>query len=203
MIQPSRPESSVAGLILAAGASQRMGRDKPLLLYRGRTFLETVIATLREAGASPLAVVLGHHAAGIRRAVDLTGVEVVINADYRRGQTSSLQAGLRALEAAKPAAIVLGLVDHPAVPAEVVRRLIAAWQESRAAVVIPTHGGRRGHPVVVAAALFPELLALDPAQGANAVLRRYGELTRLVEVADPGILIDVDDPAAHHRLEEG
>src|SRR5439155_14530440 len=88
----------IAGLILAAGESSRMGRDKALLTYRGRTFIETILATLREAGVTRLAVVLGHHAVEIQRAVDFTGVDVIVNHHYRQGQTSSLQAGLKALD---------------------------------------------------------------------------------------------------------
>ena len=87
----------IAGLILAAGESSRMGRDKALLPCHGQTFLENIIHTLREAGIERIAVVLGHHAEEIRQAVHLEGIEVVINSEYQRGQTSSLQAGLRAL----------------------------------------------------------------------------------------------------------
>jgi len=130
----------IAGLVLAAGESSRMGRDKALLPYRGRTFVETIVAKLREAGIASIAVVLGHHADEIRRAVTLPGVDVVINRDYMRGQTSSLQKGLAAFEASPGTeaeainAILLCLVDHPAFESSTVSVLIEAFARTRAAI---------------------------------------------------------------------
>ncbi|HXJ93265.1 MAG TPA: nucleotidyltransferase family protein [Terriglobia bacterium] len=228
---------AIAGLVLAAGESSRMGRDKALLPYRGRTFLETIVAKLREAGLSRVAVVLGHHADEIWRAVDLQGVEVVTNCDYLRGQTSSLQVGLAALDNRRfrrepgtpspPAplaeaegrivsttegafdrkgpkrldAVLLCLVDHPAFEPSTVSALVEALASRAAAVVIPTHGGQRGHPVLIARPLFKPLLALRADQGANSVIRAWRSQTQFVEVADSGILVDVDDPGAYSALD--
>ncbi len=191
----------IAGLVLAAGESSRMGCDKALLLYRGRTFLETILSTLRAAGLERIVVVLGHHAKEIEGVVDLGDAEVVINRNYSRGQTSSLQAGLKALEGTDAKAIVLTLVDHPAVPVEVIRALIAHFQKSGASVVIPTHGGAHGHPVLIGRALFEELKNLSPDERANSVIRRYRHATQFVEVADRGVLLDVDDPDAYRDLQ--
>jgi molybdenum cofactor cytidylyltransferase len=190
---------AIAGLVLAAGESSRMGRDKALLPYRGSTFLETIVAKLREAGIARITVVLGHHADEIRRAVSLPGVEAVTNCNYLRGQTSSLQAGLAAL--GKPVeAVLLCLVDHPAFEPSTLSALIEAFTRTVAPVVIPTHGGRRGHPVLIARPLFEPLLALPPNQGANSVIRAWHSQTQFVEVADPGILVDVDDPETYNAV---
>jgi len=190
----------IAGLVLAAGESSRMGRAKALLTYRGRTFLETIVATLRASGIERIAVVLGHHAGEIQRALDLEGIEVVINRDYRRGQTSSLQAGLGALTAPELEATALCLVDHPAVSPATVRALVGQFEKTRAPVVIPTFHGQRGHPVVIGRALFDELLRLSPEEGANAVIRKYRLETHCVEVEDQGILLDIDDAESYQRL---
>ncbi len=190
----------LTGLILAAGESSRMGKDKALLAYRGQTFLEHIVATLREAGIEGVAVVLGHHAEEIQRATKLSGAQIVINQDYLRGQTSSLQAGLRAIEKEDVSGVVLCLVDHPVVSAEVIRKLLTAHQSSRAPVIIPTYEGKRGHPVVMTRELFGELLALKPDQGANTVVRKYRAQTHLIEVADAGVLVDVDDAEAYRKL---
>jgi molybdenum cofactor cytidylyltransferase len=199
---------AIAGLILAAGESSRMGADKALLTYRGRTFLETILTSCRDAGLEPLVVVLGHHAEEIRRAVKFGSAEVVINSDYQRGQTSSLQAGLRALESpdfeapveAKVEAIILCLVDHPNVSPPTVRKLIASFEPPKSSVVIPTFQGRRGHPVLIGRALFAELRNLSPDQGANGVIQKHRDATQFVEVSDPGVLTDVDDPEAYRLL---
>ena len=132
----------IAGLILAAGESSRMGTPKATLAYRGSTFLELIVQTLREGGLEHIVVVLGHHAEEIRRQVKIEAAETVFNPDYRSGQTSSLQAGLRALLADGLEAVILCLVDHPAVSAETVRKIAAAFRESGAPVVIPTYQGR-------------------------------------------------------------
>ena len=196
----------IAGLILAAGESSRMGTDKALLTYRGRTFIEAILATLREAGVFRFAVVLGHHADEIRRAVDFTGVEVIVNDHYRQGQTSSLQAGLKALGSGTGTnveAVLLCLVDHPAVPAEAIRALLAAFRATASPVVIPAFKGRRGHPVLIGRALFDELLGLSPEAGANTAIRKYRNATQFVEVGDAGILLDVDDPETYRNLAAG
>jgi len=193
----------IAGLILAAGESRRMGRDKALLLYRGRTFLATIIANLRAAGVDRITVVLGHHAAAIQYAVDLSTVRVVINTEYQRGQTSSLQAGLAAMSADPPEAVILCLVDHPAISSEVFHRLKTVFESGHSSLLIPTHNGERGHPVAIPQSLFPELLALLPVEPASAVIRRYRDTTQFMEVSDPGILLDVDDPETYERMEEG
>ena len=193
----------IAGLILAAGESRRMGRDKALLTYRGRTFLETIISSLRAAGIEKITVVLGHHADIIQRASKLGDAQVVVNQDYLRGQTSSLQLGLAAVKADAPEAVILCLVDHPTVSSGVVAKLVERFQAAHSPVLIPTYSGERGHPILISQALFPELLAVPAGQPANTVIRAYRDATEFVEVADRGILLDVDEPEAYEQLERG
>jgi len=190
----------IAGLILAAGESSRMGTPKATLTYRGRTFLELIVGTLREGGLDRMVVVLGHQAEDIQRQVEIEPAQVVINPDYRSGQTSSLQVGLRALMADDLEAVLLCLVDHPAVSGETVRRIVAAFRQCGAPVVVPTYHGRRGHPVLIGGQVFDELLALACNAGADSVVRRYRPQTRIVEVEDEGVVIDVDDPESYRRL---
>lgn len=193
----------IAGLILAAGESRRMGRDKALLTYQGKTFLEILIRNLRASGIDRVTVVLGYHAEIIQLTVSLASVRVVVNQDYARGQTSSLQMGLAAAAADSPEAVMLCLVDHPAISVEVFSQLKECFDSSSPPVLIPTHEGQRGHPIVISQALFPELLTLPPQEPANTVIRKYRHATQFVEVADPGILIDVDEPETYEKLVEG
>ncbi len=190
----------IAGLILAAGESSRMGIDKAALTYRGRTFLELMVQTLREINLERIVVVLGHHAQEIQQQIKLEAAQVVVNPDYRSGQTTSLQAGLRSLLAVDLEAIILCLVDHPAVCAETVRRIVATSRQCGAPVVIPTYQGRRGHPVLIGRQVFRELLDLPAGMGANSVLRGFLPVTQFVEVDDEGVVIDVDDPESYQRL---
>jgi molybdenum cofactor cytidylyltransferase len=190
----------IAGLILAAGESSRMGTDKATLTYRGRTFLELIVRTLRETKLARIMVVLGHHAQEIQQQIKIEGAEVVTNPDYRSGQTSSLQAGLRSLIADDLEAVLLCLVDHPAVSAETVRRLVATFRHSGAPVVIPTYQGRRGHPVLIGRKVFEDLLGMASDAGADSVVRKYRPVTQFVEVEDEGVVIDVDDAESYRRL---
>jgi molybdenum cofactor cytidylyltransferase len=190
----------IAGLILAAGESSRMGTDKAMLAYRGQTFVEAIVQTLREADIQRIIVVLGHHAEEIQRHAKIEAAQVVINPDYRSGQKSSLQVGLRALLADDVEAILLCLVDHPAVAAETVRKIVATFRQSGAPVVIPTYQDRRGHPVLIGWQVFDELLALASDAGADSVVRRYRPATHFVEVEDEGVVMDVDDPESYRRL---
>jgi len=190
----------IAGLTLAAGESSRMGTPKATLAYRGRTFLETIVQTLREAGIERIVVVLGHRAEEIQRQVKIGPAQAIINPYYRTGQTSSLQAGLRALLADELEGVLLCLVDHPAVSAETVRRTMATFRQGGAPVVIPTYQGRRGHPVLIGRQLFDELLRLASDAGADSVIRKYRSGTQFVAVEDEGVVTDVDDPDSYRRL---
>ena len=191
---------AIAGLILAAGESSRMGADKALLMYRGQTFLENIISALSQAGVRQVVVVLGYHADLIQQSIDLAAVQVVVNQDYRLGQTSSLQAGLRVLAGSEPDAIVVCLVDHPAISSDTAKQLIQSFKSSGKPVVIPQHQGKHGHPVLVGRELFARLRALGPSHGADTVIHRYRDRTEFVEVTDPSILLDVDDPESYLRL---
>lgn len=190
----------IVGLVLAAGESSRMGTDKALLPFRGSTFLEVILRNLRAAGIDRRVVVLGHHAEEIKRRTNLAGAGVVLNPSYREGQTSSLQTGLRALQAPKPEAVLLCLVDHPAVGAEVMKRLCAGFFNSRAPVVIPVFQGRRGHPVLISRLLFRKLLDLKAGEGANGVIREYFDTACWVKTQDPAILMDIDEAGDYEQL---
>jgi molybdenum cofactor cytidylyltransferase len=186
---------SYAGLILAAGESSRMGSAKALLEFRGETFLDRLIRCF-SAYCSSVIVVLGHEPEIIRAGVRSAGSAVfVLNPDYSRGQFSSMQCGLRAVPADADG-ILFTPVDHPNIEPATVAQLIAAG----APITIPQYVGRHGHPVLFTRALIPEFLALGPDAQARQVFHGHASEIRYLDVADPGILDDIDDPDAYHRL---
>jgi molybdenum cofactor cytidylyltransferase len=210
-LEPHAPDSGprIAGVILAAGESSRMGFPKALLPYRGLTFLETLARLLADARLEPLLVVLGHEHERIRSSVQLPpATEVLINEDYRLGQLSSLETAIRHL-LRQPAgaagqnacrhssALLAAPVDHPCVAPETVASLLGMFATEAPDVVVPTFHGRRGHPVIFAARLFPELLEAPLDQGARAVVHRHA--VREVAVDDQGVLADIDDPELYRR----
>jgi CTP:molybdopterin cytidylyltransferase MocA len=186
---------NVAGLILAAGESRRMGSPKALLDFRGETFLDRLIRTF-SAHCAPVIAVLGAEAdrirAGLRRP-DLASF--VLNPDYHLGQITSMQCGLRAVPA-DAGGVLFTLVDHP----NVRETTLALLLTENAEAAIPLYEGRRGHPVFFSRALVPEFLALDSGASAKTVLQRHAAGIRYVDVDDPGILDDVDDRDAYRRL---
>ncbi len=189
----------LAGILLAAGESTRMGFPKPLLPYRRTTFLGHLLEVLR-GQVEPVVLVLGHEAARIRSSVAIPpDVRVVVNRDYRLGQLSSLQAALGRLEAKDRAeGALVALVDHPSISRKVVSRLARTFEQERPAVLIPTYLGRRGHPMVFSAELFPELMEAPIDQGARWVVHRHQ--VRELPVEEEGVVLDIDDPESYRRV---
>lgn len=175
-----------------------MGRDKALLPYHGSTFLNHLI-TLLLPRVESLIVVLGHHSDEIAASLPAAGgLNIVTNPDYKRGMLTSLQAGLRAVPDAP--AILFTLVDHPAVRAQTVDRIIEEFFRNSPALAIPRYGERRGHPVLLSREVAREILALPPGSSAKEVIRAHREETRFVDVDDPGVLRDIDLPADYEAL---
>jgi len=189
---------SVAGLILAAGESKRMGSPKALLEFRGTTFLDGLV-DLFSAYCAPVVVVLGCEAERIRAGVQHPErVVFAQNSDYRLGQLSSMQCGLRAISA-DAEGVLFTLVDHPNVQSSTIRALVAA---PLAPLAIPRFEGRRGHPIFFRRELIAEFLALAPDAQAKSVVNGHAADARFVDVDDAGIRDDVDDLAAYRRLIE-
>lgn len=190
---------TLAGIILAAGASRRMGAPKALLEYAGETFLDRWIGLLA-AHCSPVLVTLGSQAETIRsRLRRAAQAQFIVNPAPERGQFSSLQCALQVLPVPVEG-FVFTPVDYPAVRADTVAELVRVFLEERPLVLAPRHQGRSGHPVCCARSLADEMLAEPAESQARIVLRRHAAQIRYLDVDDPGILEDADDPEAYARL---
>ena len=189
-------------IVLAAGESQRMGTQKLLLPYGETTVIETVVRKALDSGVCQVMVVLGADRDTVRARLDKYPVQTVANENYRQGMLSSVQAGFAALPADAAAAVVM-LGDQPAVPVTAVRAVVRAFRDSGKGVIIPTSGGRRGHPVLIAMKYGPEIATLDPAVGLRQLgLEHPGDVLE-VEVRDPAVLRDLDTPADYEREKRG
>jgi molybdenum cofactor cytidylyltransferase len=191
----------IAGIILAAGASSRMGTPKALLDYRGETFVGRLVRVLGTT-CNPVTVVLGYHADVLRQNVPATA-KLVINPDPSRGQLSSLQTGLAGLPADVDGFAFVP-VDSPAVAEDTVATLARAFEQRKPSTlfVIPRQSGKRGHPVFAARSVAAEFLALSSTAEAREVVHAHVDRTEYVDVDDAGIFTDVDDPEAYRRLKE-
>ena len=183
---------SLAAVILAGGASRRMGRPKALLPFRGQTILDRLVG-LYKPFCSPVIVVLGHGAEAIRAGIARAGdVQFAINPDPGRGQLSSLQCGL----ALAPGDVLFTPVDYPAVEPGTVELLV----RSAAPMAAPSYQGRHGHPVLIREQVKRELLALPPDAMAREVLQRYRGSAEYVVVDDAAVCQDIDHMEDYERL---
>ncbi len=176
-----------------------MGTPKALLRLGDQTFARRIVAVLGQLGSAPPIVVLGRHAPVI--APDLTGlaVRVVTNPNPDQGQLSSLQLALRHVGPCR--GCLVWPVDQPAVTLEVVRGLVTLFRpEPGPLIVMPECTGRRGHPAIFGAALFPELLGIPPGHGPKELIRAHEADITLLHTDDTATIDDVDTPADYERL---
>lgn len=193
------PGCPIAGLILAGGASRRMGSPKALLRFQHETFLDRMIGLFGRV-CDPVIVVLGHNAAMIRAGIQRPdGAVFTVNLDPERGMLSSLQCGLSVFPESADA-LMFAPVDHPHLQASTLEALAARFEKSRASVTVPVYAGEHGHPVCISRALVGELLVLPPTAMASDVIHRYVPQTSYFDVDDPAVVTDIDDPAAYAGL---
>jgi molybdenum cofactor cytidylyltransferase len=193
---------SLAGVVLAAGRSERMGAPKALLDFRGRPFVIRILEALEALDLKPRAVVLGPDAPRIRPALAAHECLIVENPDVTAGSIGSLRAVLAALQPVRPAALLAWPVDQPQVRVATVERLLEAYRRSGGPAVLPTFADRRGHPVIWDQRLFPELETSEAAtrHGARAVLALHESELITVTVDDPAVIDDVNTPEDYERL---
>ena len=151
---------SISGLILGAGASQRLGPPKQLLPFRGTTLLGWVVQQVeRAAGLDEIIVVLGRAADEIREQVDFGAARVVENPVFSEGCASSYQAGLAALNPESKAIMII-LGDRPGIIPEVIDQLAEEWRRTESLIALCSYNGRKGHPMIFAQPMFEQLAAL-------------------------------------------
>jgi molybdenum cofactor cytidylyltransferase len=187
----------IAGLILAAGRSTRMGGPNKLLEeINGRALVRHVAEHVLASRAKPIVVVTGHQKERVEHALAGLPVTFVHNPDFADGLSTSLKAGIAAVPAEADGAIVC-LGDMPQVSAKLIDRLIAAFDPARGAlVVIPTIEGKRGNPVLWSRRFFPDLAAVEGDVGARHLIGGYAEAVVEVPLEDAAALTDVDTPEA-------
>lgn len=194
----------IRGIVLAAGASSRMGKAKAALPLgtTGDTVLSRVVTTLLAAGLPSVAVVAGAHIDAVRAAMPAfePRARVVEHLGWAEGQLSSLLAALAAVDDPQLEAILVTLVDVPLVRPTSVAAIVAAWRESRAPIVRPVHGKQHGHPVIFDRRVFGDLRRADPKVGAKAVFATHASRRLDVPIEDPGAYIDIDTPDEYRSV---
>ena len=190
-------ESGVAGIVLAAGESRRMGEVNKLLAeIEGVPMVVRAVDAAVASGADPVLVVTGHEEGKIRAALAGRPVRFVHNPDYAAGMSGSLRAALASVpDEAAGALICLG--DMPHVTAEHMTRLVEAFEDADEPVIcVATHDGKRGNPSLWHRDFFAEMRAIEGDVGARRLIGEHPEAVVEVEFGDPGVLLDIDTPEA-------
>lgn len=203
----------ISAIVLAAGASTRMGQAKAAMPFgrTGETVLSRVVRTLLDGGAPEVVVVAGAHIDAVRAAMPAFAeatagrpgrprARIIEHLGWERGQLSSLIAGLDAIDTPLVEAALVTLVDVPMVRASTVAVVIEAWRRSRAPIVRPADHDRHGHPVIFDRSVFADLRAADPNTGAKAVFAIHRDRIVNVEVTDAGAFVDIDTPEDYQKV---
>ncbi|RTQ52114.1 nucleotidyltransferase family protein [Hymenobacter gummosus] len=192
----------IPAVLLAAGASSRMGQPKQLLPYQGRTLLRHAAETALAAGCSPVVIVTGAVHAALAAEVRDLPVQLIHNEVWEAGLGTSIGVGVRALEELAPeaAAVLLLLTDQPLVTPALLGELLTAWQQSGLPVAT-AYADTVGVPAIFGRLVWPQLLALPAAAGAKPLLAKLGD--ELATVPFPAAAVDVDTPEQYRQLLAG
>lgn len=186
----------IAAVVLAAGRSTRMARNKLLIDMGGKPLVAHAVDAALEAGLAPVLVVTGHQAEAVQAALAGRPVTFVHNARFEDGMASSLQAGIAALSDDIDAALVC-LGDMPSVGPRHMAAIAAAYApESQRSICVPFSQGQRGNPVLLGRRFFPEIAQLSGDSGARPLLAAHADQVWPVELADDAVLTDLDTPEA-------
>ncbi|MDA2934858.1 nucleotidyltransferase family protein, partial [Acidobacteria bacterium AH-259-D05] len=193
----------ITQILLAAGLSTRMKTPKPLLDFGGVPLLSRLLEECRHSVVDRIVVVLGHEKEKILEQVDFSGICVVVNSHYTKGQTSSFQCALQNLDPETEAFLNLP-VDHPLVSRREIDQIVEAYRSRKpeAKIFIPEFEGQPGRPVLFDIALAKEILALSPEEPVNGIIERLPENVSFVPIANPYTMKDMDTPEDYRECLE-
>jgi molybdenum cofactor cytidylyltransferase len=188
----------IAGVVLAAGLSRRMGRAKMLMPVDGRAIVRHAVESVLAGGVDSVWVVTGPDVEPVEAALAGLALQIVVNPAPEEGQASSLRAGIAALPASVDA-VLIALGDQPALAPSIIPALLAARRTSPKLIVAPRYRDGQGNPVVFKREIFPELLRLTGDQGARPIIQKEPARVEWVELDLP-MPPDVDTPADYEKI---
>lgn len=179
-------------IVLAAGLSTRFGKNKLLERINGFSMIQKVVKSAVESNVDEVTVVLGFEAALIRQNLDGLKCKFVYNENFEQGQSSSVKVGLvSVLDRAKAVIILPG--DIALISPNAINRLIEEYKKSKSCIIVASHRGRLGHPILLDRPLFDEILEINEKQmGLKAIINRHRGAIAKVEAGSPEVLVDID-----------
>lgn len=196
---PDATPTAISSIVLAAGRSTRMGAQKLLLPLADQPMVAHVVAAACASAAAPVIVVLGGEAERVRTALPPMRQVYVINMRYRDGLATSLQAGLAAVPAESPGALIL-LGDQPLVTATLINQVLERAAAAPDRILAARYQGRRGNPVYFPSALFGDLRAVTGDEGGRSVVERYATRVDFMDIENEVVGEDLDEPATYERF---
>lgn len=191
----------IAALILAAGQSKRMGDENKLLLpYKGVSVLSHIIVQVKKAGVSRIFAVTGHEREKVAAEISRHDITIIHNDLYGEGMSSSVKSGIKSLPDDVDAVLVI-LGDMPGITAEIISKIMIAYNPAEGRkIIIPTHRGKRGNPLLWDRDFFSDFERLKGDRGAKTLLRDYPDFIAEVEIGAEAIFMDIDSLEAYQRL---
>jgi len=188
----------ICAIVLAAGSSRRMGVQKLLLPFGGKTVITHIVDQLLESSVDNVHVVLGNQAKRISRELSGRLVSIVINDNYKSGMLSSVRCGLRRLPP-QCRAVLVALGDQPSIASKLVNRMLQAFARSEKSILVPLYKGRRGHPILFSIAHRDEVLTHYEDVGLRGLLHAHPDDVHELSVSISSVLSDMDYPEDYRR----
>jgi molybdenum cofactor cytidylyltransferase len=188
----------IAAIVLAAGESRRMGRQKLVLPYSGTTVIEHIVDQVLASDAAQTIVVTGHDSQAVEAAMLGKPVTLVENRQYKDGMLTSIRAGLQIVSpGAAGFMVVLG--DQPSIDARVINQLIAGFHAVEKGIIVPLYDGDTGHPIVISMSYREDVMTKFDDTGLRGLIYGHPEYVHRLPVTTPGVLRDMDTPEDYER----
>jgi molybdenum cofactor cytidylyltransferase len=193
--------SSIGLVILAAGASTRMGTPKQLLFYQGCSFIRHITDVAIASVCQPIAVVLGANANRIKPEVSSLPVQIVENQQWQEGMSASIRVGLEALLAVNPnlEAVAIALCDQPFVSSQTLNQLVEVYHFTGQPIIASEYAETLGVPALFSRTLFSELMTLKSTEGAKTLIKKHNH--QVFSISFPEGAIDIDTPNDYEQLQ--
>jgi len=182
---------NISAILLGAGESKRMGKDKLSLSWGKKTILERCLQPLLRSRVKEVVLVLNDRKREIDHRLSKKKIKVVVNPDYKKGMSSSIRCGLEALDP-KSDGILIALGDQPFLKTRTINALMGAFRRGEGEIIVPSFRGRRGHPVIFHRKYEEELLRLRGDAGGKTILMKHPEDVRMIPVKSEGVIRDID-----------
>jgi len=189
----------ISGILLAAGASRRMGKPKLLLPWKQATIIEDVVDGYLKSTLSELIVVVGDSKKSIKKVLQSKPVRVVENPLYRQGMGTSIRRGVEAASR-KAEGYLIGLGDQPFISADIIDQLITYFVKEHPGIAVCTYKGKGGHPVIFARKFRRDLRNIRGDIGGRTIINEHPNEVMYIEVGSKSITLDIDTPENYQKL---